>query len=192
MGHIQSIEHFLGKRGTEKDCLALIFEDDAILTKNFLPVLKNELKTLNATFDMLNLEGSETTCKANVLQNEGLGLFHPIKLTEHMVHIPFGVWSGVYAGAYTVSVQGAHAVLGNLPVTSNIDTWYDSSAFYGRLQQLVRCPEGLVMQGSISKWSKKFNVTSLVAREGAKYDKGGWVDNFSKNKAKTASTRSSQ
>jgi len=105
-------------------------------------------------------------CKWGVWQNEGLNLWHHIRLTSHITYSPPFSWAGVYTGGYLVTRNGAMRLLENLPVTSNIDTWVSMLGFYGSINIYLRCPE-LVQQGA----------ESLTARGGPKRDKDDtWIE----------------
>eukprot|EP00468_Gymnochlora_sp_CCMP2014_P003739 CAMPEP_0167756980 /NCGR_PEP_ID=MMETSP0110_2-20121227/9680_1 /TAXON_ID=629695 /ORGANISM="Gymnochlora sp., Strain CCMP2014" /LENGTH=190 /DNA_ID=CAMNT_0007643137 /DNA_START=1060 /DNA_END=1632 /DNA_ORIENTATION=+ len=176
-----SLENFVSNHNDIRkdglECVALILEDDAILPHDSAARnLVNEFETLSIDrWDMINLEGTGICNGKGRWPSEGMNLFLPEQVSDTYLKVRFGGWSGAYAGAYAVTLQGAKKILKKIPVTSNIDTWYNSLAFWGHITQLLRCP-GLIIQGSTDRWKRIYNVESLVAREGPKNDKGVWIN----------------
>jgi len=137
------VQRFVKDHIDDKNCVALVLEDDAILKDDFAVTLKEELPKIPSGWDFLSLEGSKRVCEGGVWQSEGINLWHPIKASEHYAFSPPSAWSGIYTGGYLVTTKGAMRILQNLPMTSNIDTWINVLAFYNRLTLSVRCPGNL-------------------------------------------------
>mmetsp|Transcript_6026 Transcript_6026/g.14555 ORF Transcript_6026/g.14555 Transcript_6026/m.14555 type:complete len:581 (-) Transcript_6026:83-1825(-) len=178
MGHIHIWERFLKDHVDKKSCVALVLEDDANLNEGFSETLAKELPTIPSNWDFISLEGAEKVCNWGVWQNEGLNLWHHMKMNQQYRYNPPFSWSGVYSGGYLVTTNGAMRLLDNLPLTSNIDTWINMLAFFGKINMYIRCPH-LVYQGT----------ESLTAEGGKKYEQSYWDVIFGTSSWVTPTTR---
>mmetsp|Transcript_2325 Transcript_2325/g.4285 ORF Transcript_2325/g.4285 Transcript_2325/m.4285 type:complete len:552 (+) Transcript_2325:126-1781(+) len=174
MGHINIMERFVKSHIDEPDCVALVLEDDAILDESFTKMLEQELPTIPGGWDFISLEGPDKPCDWGIWQNEGLNIWHHVRMSDHYTYTPPLSWAGVYTGGYLVTTAGASRIIENLPMTSNIDTWINTLSFYGRINMYLRCPY-LVKQGS---GDPNMNIPSLTGEGGYKWDKDRWIETY--------------
>mmetsp|Transcript_12127 Transcript_12127/g.18098 ORF Transcript_12127/g.18098 Transcript_12127/m.18098 type:complete len:196 (+) Transcript_12127:1061-1648(+) len=153
MDHIGVLEQFVKEFVDKPTCVALVLEDDAVVDNDFSGILKRELPKIPSGWDFISFEAPEKVCEWGVWQNEGLNIWHNMRLIDKYIYIPPLTWPGVYTGGYLISTRGAMRILDKLPLTSNIDTWVNQLSFFGSINMMVRCP-ALVRQGSSSETAR--------------------------------------
>ncbi|KAG2494306.1 hypothetical protein HYH03_007659 [Edaphochlamys debaryana] len=124
----------------------LLFEDDAVVTKESVAALGRSLQYLDPCYDMVGLDSTDNFCALNRLTDALLGILMPRSWLRSPRLVPARMTFSRNT-ALLFSYKGAVRMLKNMPVTREVDLWYRDLASDGVLDVYVTCPRVIGIQG---------------------------------------------
>ncbi|KAG2450964.1 hypothetical protein HYH02_004236 [Chlamydomonas schloesseri] len=125
----------------------LVFEDDAVVTREGVAALGAALERLDRCYDMVGLDSTDNFCSLSRLSDSLLDLLLPRAWRQRAPELVRARMAFSRNTGLLFSYKGALRLLSAMPVTREVDLWYRDLASDGLLRVYVTCPRVIGIQG---------------------------------------------